>query len=187
MFSMCDNHRNQFLLFDAIVDHKSDVQATKRVLTKRNGQKYMQKSTADWSLCVRWKDGSTSWERLSDLKESYPAQVAEYAASQGLEKYPAFVWWVPHVLRKRDQIIAAVNKRYHKHTHKFGIEVPKTVKCALEIDKENGNTFWQDAIDQEMKNVRVAFKIMEDGKEAPPGYQYMECHMVFDIKLDGFK
>jgi hypothetical protein len=21
----------------------------------------------------------------------------------------------------------------------------------------------------------------------PPGYQYMECHMVFDIKLDGFK
>jgi len=52
---------------------------------------------------------------------------------------------------------------------------------------ENGNTFWQDAIAQEMKNVQIAFKILDDGKAVPPGYQYMDCHMVFDIKLDGFK
>ena len=38
-----------------------------------------------------------------------------------------------------------------------------------------------------MKNVRVAFKIMEDGKDPPPRYSFMNCHMIFDIKLDGFK
>ena len=87
------------------------------------------------------------------------------------------------------RIIAAVNKRYHKRTHKFGFEIPKTVERALEIDREMGEhcTLWRDAIAKEMKNVRVAFKIMEDGKDPPPGYSFMNCHMVFDIKLDGYK
>jgi hypothetical protein len=31
----------------------------------------------------------------------------------------------------------------------------------------------------------VAFHILEDGVNAPPGYQYMDCHLVFDIKFDG--
>jgi hypothetical protein len=38
-----------------------------------------------------------------------------------------------------------------KRTHKFGIEVPKTIKEALELDKKNGSTFWADTISKEMK------------------------------------
>jgi hypothetical protein len=45
-----------------------------------------------------------------------------------------------------------------KRTHKFGIELPKTVKEALELDKKNGNTFWADTIAKEMKDVCIAFK-----------------------------
>ena len=59
-------------------------------------------------------------------------------------------------------------------------------KCTLEIDHENRNSLWQDAIALEMEAVCVAFKVMNDGEEPPPGYQNMECHLVFDIKLDGF-
>jgi len=92
---------------------------------------------------VKWKDESTSWETLADLKESYPIQVAEYAVYQSIDNEPAFAWWVPYTLRKRNQIIAAVNKQYIKRTHKFGIDVPKTIKRAMEIDKENGNTLWR--------------------------------------------
>ena len=33
----------------------------------------------------------------------------------------------------------------------YGIKVPKTVKQALEFDKENGNKFWEDSIKKEMK------------------------------------
>ena len=46
---------------------------------------------------------------------------------------PAFNYWVPHTLRKRDSIISLVKKRqtrYLKKTHKFGIEMPNTVKEA---------------------------------------------------------
>ena len=48
----------------------------------------------------------------------------------------------------------------------------------------NGNSLWWNAICQEMKNVRVAFEKF-DGPEndIPPGYQYMDCHMIFDIKM----
>jgi hypothetical protein len=65
---------------------------------------------------------------------------------------PAFIWWVQSVLRKRDRIVAKVKARYHARSHKYGIELPKTVKDALRIDKETGTTFWHDAIMKEMKN-----------------------------------
>ncbi len=71
--------------------------------------------------------------------------------------------------------------------HKFGIESPKTVNEALELDKKNGNTFRADAIAKEMKDVCVAFKILLDGQSAPIGYQKIPCHMIFDIKMEDFR
>jgi hypothetical protein len=38
-----------------------------------------------------------------------------------------------------------------------------------------------------MNNVRVAFKILDEDSEVPPGYEFMKCHFAFDIKFDGFK
>ncbi len=105
-------------------------------------------------MCCQWKDGSTSWENLADLKESHPLETTEYAMTQGIDHEPAFNWWVPHILKKRDRIISLVQKRttlYLKRTHKFGIEVPKTLKEALALDHKNGNTFLADVIAKEMK------------------------------------
>ncbi len=89
--------------------------------------------------------------------------MAEYAVSMGVNHEPGFNWWVPHTLRKHDSIIALIKKlsaRYLKRTHKFGIECPKTVEDALELDKHNNNTMWANAIAKEMKNVRVAFDLL---------------------------
>ncbi len=131
MMAQCDPEGSQHLLMEAIVDHKTDNHAVKfadRFVTL-NGRQHWHKTMAGWKLCVQWKDGSTSWERLADLK-SCPVEVAEYAMSQGINHELAFGWWAPHDLKKRDRIIAAVNKRYHKQTHKFGFELPKTVERA---------------------------------------------------------
>jgi hypothetical protein len=80
---------------------------------------------------------------------------------------PDFVWWAPHVLNKRTRIIAAVTKRYHKRTHKFVIEVPKIWDDCVRLDKDNDNMLCQDAVRKEMKNVRIAFKIL-NGEESVP-------------------
>jgi hypothetical protein len=158
---------------------------------RANGRTYLKRSTIVWQICCQWKDGSSFWENLSDLKikESHPIETSEYAKIIGIDHEPAFNWWVPHILRKRDRIILLVKKRnprFLKKTHKFGIEVPKTNKDALDIDHRNGNTFWADAIAKEMKDVRVAFKLLLDGQSAPIGYQKISCHMIFDIKMKYF-
>jgi hypothetical protein len=110
--------------------------------------------------------------------------------TQGIDHEPAFNWWVPRVLKKRDRIIFLVRKwttRYIKRTHKFGIEVPKTVKEALALDWKNGNTLWVDAIAKEMKEVCIAFSILPDGHSTPIGYQKISCHMIFDVKMEDFR
>jgi len=195
MYSQCDSEGNQYLLLKAIVDWQKDETATTRErqyirLGNKNhieSNKHLRKTTKGWKLCVEWRDGTTSWERLADLKESNPIEVAEFAVAQGIDKEPAFAWWVPYVLSRRNRIVAAVNKRYHKRTHKYGIEVPKTYDDCVRIDTANGNTLWQDAVTSEMEKVRIAFKILDDGDKVPPTYQQIRCHLVFDVKMEDFR
>jgi hypothetical protein len=97
---------------------------------------------------------------------------------------PASAWWIGDVLRRRNRIISKVNSRYWKRTHKFGLLVPKTVKEALEIDKLMGTDFWRKAIALEMKNAQPAFEFLEHDETVPVGYQQINCHMIFDIKMD---
>ena len=86
-------------------------------------------------------------------------------------------------IKAEEQNHISVNKRYLKQTHKFGIRLPKSVKEAYEIDRQTNTTYWSYVIKKEMKTVDVAFEVLEDDENLPVGYQYMECHMVFDIKM----
>jgi hypothetical protein len=100
-------------------------------------------NTYGWKICCQWKDGSTTWESLRDLKESHPLEMAEYAITQGIDHEPAFNWWVPQVLRLRKRIVSLVKTwkmSYLKKNLKFVIEVPTSVDHALATDKQNGNT-----------------------------------------------
>jgi hypothetical protein len=101
------------------------------------------------------------WLHLKDLKESYLVQVAEYAVANKIAEQPVFAWWVPYVLRKRERIIQKVKSRYWKHTHKYRVELPKSVTQALAINRNMGTSFWKDAIEKEMKNVLPAFEFRD--------------------------
>jgi hypothetical protein len=99
---------------------------------------------------------------------------------------PAFVWWAPYFLKKRSRIIAAVTKCYHKRTHKFGIEVPKSWDDCVRLDKDNDNTVCNYEARKEMKNFIIAFKILNGEESVPPTYQEIRCHMIFDVKMEDF-
>jgi hypothetical protein len=163
MYTQCNPDGNQYVLLDDIIDYRHDHMAIThdgQTTVHADGWTYMKKSTIGWHLCCQWKDGFTSWENLSDLKSLHPVETAEFAKLRCIDNEPAFNLWVPHVLKKRDQIISLLKKRhphYLKWTHKFGIEVPRTVREAIDLDRKNGNTFWQDAIAKEMQEVHVAF------------------------------
>jgi hypothetical protein len=148
-----------------------------------NGRRHRRRTTKGWELLVRCKDCDQTWVPLKDLKESYLVLVAEYAASRRIHDEPAFAWWVPHVLKHRDHIVAKVNTKYWQKTHKYGIEIPKSIEDAKRIDAKNGNTLWWDSIVQEMKNAGVAFTPLDPGEPIPVGYKQIRCHFIFDVKL----
>jgi hypothetical protein len=75
---------------------------------------------------------------------------------------------VPHILWKRELVIQKVKTRYWKHTHKHRLELPKSVKQALVIDRNTGSNFCKEAIKKVMKNVLLAFEFRDDDI-MPPG------------------
>jgi hypothetical protein len=120
---------------------------------------------------------------LAKLKESNPVKVADFAISEGIDDEPAFAWWIPFTLRKRDRIIAFVNSRITKTSHKYGCEIPHTIKQAYAIDRKNGNDLWRQAIDKEMQNLKVAFDILPEGSSPPVGYSKSSGHIIFDVRM----
>jgi len=186
MLTQVDSDGYSLTLMESIIDYRKDETAVpmedKYVYTK-SGQRRLRHTTTGWKLLVKWKDDSESWIKLCDMKESHPVEVAEFAKARGIDREPAFAWWVPYTLRKRDVILSAIKSRIRKTTHKYGIEVPTSVEHAHDIDRRNGNTFWRDAIKKEMFNVGVAFEILENGEKAPVGWSKVTGHLVFDVKM----
>ena len=111
-------------------------------------------------------------------------ETAEFARARGIDDEAAFAWWVPYTLRKRDVILSKIKARIRKTTHKYGIEIPTSVEHAKQIDIRNRNTFWMDALETEMRNIGIAFELLEDGQRAPPIWHLVTGHLIWDVKMD---
>ena len=74
--------------------------------------------------------------------------VSGYATTQEIIEEPAFAWWCPYVLIKRDRIIAGVKALFLKKCFKYSFEIPETVARAIELDEINGNMPWHDVIEK---------------------------------------
>jgi hypothetical protein len=186
LFSQVDGDGHRQVIFDAIIGHRTDgteIVEADAFITSANGVKRRKETTRGWEINVQWKDGSTTWHKLKDAKDSYPLDVAEYAVENGISEKPSFKWWIPFVLRKRDRIISKTKASYWTRTHKYGLEIPKNHADCVRIDHENGNTLWQDAVRKEMKTVRPAFETYEGDVKDLIGYQAITCHFIFDVKL----
>lgn len=187
LFAQVDEQGRRYAIMDQIIDVRTDgneVEESNSHYTTASGVKRRRLTTKGWEVCVLWKDKSTTWHKLKDIKDSYPVELAEYAHENKVSHKPAFAWWVPHTLKKRDLIISKVKSKYWVRTHKYGIRIPKSVKEAIEIDRENGDSQWWDALMLEMKNVRPAFETFDQPiSEIPIGYSKIKCHIIWDVKL----
>jgi hypothetical protein len=123
------------------------------------------------------------------IKEDLPYEAAQYANEQDLLGHMAFKKWAPYVLRKANRFIRLAKKRKKDNRYKFGIRVPRNVKEALELDKENGNMLWRDAIAAEIGtlNKMCVFNVLERGQRAPDGYKMIPMWIIFDVKMGTFR
>ena len=187
LYAQIDDDGRSHSLLSGISDHRRNEDAVSidnGFITLPSGTKKRRITTKGWEFKVEWIDGTSSWIPLSDIKESNPIEVAEYSIAHGIDHEPALAWWVNQVLRKRERIIKQVHHRLAKKSLKFGVTVPNSVKEALALDKADGNSLWANAIDKELKNVIVAFDLLEDGESPPAGSKRIPYHFVFDVKMD---
>ena len=80
LFAQVDEEGKPSVLFDDIVDVRTDgtqvLQQDAFVTTSSGTQRRVIK-TKVWEVNIKWKDGSTTWNKLKDIKDSYPVQLVE--------------------------------------------------------------------------------------------------------------
>ena len=100
IFAQVDEEGNRSVLFDDIVDVRTYgtlLLQPDAFITTSSGTQHQVTTTKGWEVNLKWKDGSTTWKKLKDIKDSYPVQLVEYVVENRVSEKPAFAWWVKFV------------------------------------------------------------------------------------------
>ena len=82
-------------LLEGILYHSKDNRAIEKkdkYFVSKRGRRSMRKTTVGWKFNINWRDVTTKWVSLKDLKESNPIKVAEYVTACNIQEEPAFSW-----------------------------------------------------------------------------------------------
>jgi Reverse transcriptase (RNA-dependent DNA polymerase) len=144
-----------------------------------------------YNVLVEWDDGSESYEPLDIMIKDDPITLAKYAEENDLLQRPGWkslnriVKMKPRLKRMVNQIKLGSKKSKKGPNFQFGIQVPRNVKEAYELDKKNGNTNWADAMKSEVDSLNQ-FNTFKDKGTIPylPDYKRIIVHFVFAVKHD---
>jgi len=72
---------------------------------------------------------------------------------------------------------------------KYGVEIPRNVAHAYELDALHGNTLWQDAIKKGISSLLDlnCFKFHDPGYKPSQDFQFAPLTMIFDVKQCGHR
>ncbi len=143
-----------------------------------------------YNVLIEWEDGTSTYEPLDIVAKDDPVTCATYAKENGLLDTPGWKRF-KRLASRKDKYIrmckAAKRKSLREgDVYKFGVQIPRHVKQAKEIDAKNNNTFWQDAMDHELAQLHKfnTFHDLGVRRNKPDGYQMTKVHWVFDVKHD---
>lgn len=146
---------------------------------------------SSYNVLVNWSDGSKTWEPLNLIAKDDPVTLAAYAKANDLLEVPG--WKSLRRISRRAKVLqrmlnqARMLSKRSSVKYKFGVQVPRSIAEAYRLDKENSNTFWQDAIQLEIGQL-LDYKTYNDhgqGARVPNGYQQIRMSWVFDVKQSG--
>ena len=140
---------------------------------------------------VRWENDEITSEPLKFIAADDPVTLAQYALdndllnTDGWRRFRSIAKNQKKIKRMANQ--AKLRSYRYAPKYMFGFEVPRNYNHALELDKKNGNTRWQDCTKVEMEQLYEYSTFQDygiDGK-IPPGYKKIRTHLVFAVKHDG--
>ena len=95
MFSQVDDNSYRYQLIDHIISHRNDNIAMRcgdECIVVNNGNKSRKYTTKGQYFEVRWKDGTTSWVPLKEIKENHPIETEKYTNFAVIIHEPALAW-----------------------------------------------------------------------------------------------
>ena len=178
--TMSDDPAEQVWNFKDIVAHEGPLKPTDE---SYKGSQY--------NVLVVWEDGSRTYEPLHIIGADCPVICAEYAQRNGLLDSPGWRRFrgIAKNKKKMTRMLNQAKLQSFRRTpvYQFGFKVPRTPQEAIAIDKENGNTRWQDAMALEMSQLQEyeTFTDLGENTKPPGGYTKIRVHFVFAVKHDG--
>ena len=144
-----------------------------------------------YNVMIAWEDGSQTYEPLNVIAADSPVVCALYAQKNDLLDLPGWKRFkgIAKNQRKMTRMLnqAKLSSFRREPQYQYGYLVPRNVKEALRFDKDNGNTYWQDAMALEMAQLKEynTFQDLRKGTKPPDGHKKIRVHFVFAVKHDG--
>ena len=172
--------------FRDIVAHQGPLESTD---PNHKGSKY--------NVMVEWESGEVTYEPLTLISKDDPITCAVYAKKHdlldttGWKHLKRYAKTSKRLIRAVKQSRICQVRASARYQHVF--QVPKDYNDAMRLDKENGNTHWQDAMDLELTQIHE-YKVFRDTGKAkfhngkvvtPDGFQKIRVHFVYAVKHDG--
>ena len=172
--------------FRDIVAHQGPLESTD---PSHKGSKY--------NVMVEWESGEVTYEPLTLISKDDPITCAVYAKKHDLLDTTGWKHLKRYAKTSKRLIRAVKQSRIRQvrasARYQHGFQGPKDYNDAIRLDKENGNTYWQDAMDLELTQIHE-YKVFKDTGKAqfhngkvvtPDGFQKIRVHFVYAVKHDG--
>ena len=172
--------------FRDIVAHQGPLESTD---PNHKGSKY--------NVMVEWESGEVTYEPLTLISKDDPITCAVYAKKHDLLDTTGWKHLKRYAKTSKRLIRAVKQSRIRQVRasvrYQYGFQVPRDYNDAMRLDKENGNTHWQDAMDLELTQIHE-YKVFKDTGKAkfhngkvvtPDGFQKIRVHFVYAVKHDG--
>ena len=113
---------------------------------------------SSYNLLIEWETGEITWEPLSNIIASDPYTCAIYAKKHDLINTPGWKVLKRHARTARRLTRTLKKSKYRQakasRKYKHGWEVPRDYAHGLQLDIQNGNNKWKDAIDLEIEHIK---------------------------------
>jgi len=140
---------------------------------------------------IEWENGEVTSEPLSIVAADDPVTCAIYARENDLLDLDGWKWFKGIAKRNKKSLRMVTQAQLRSYRtalrYKYSYEVPRDYNNAVEPNKRNGNTKWQESTALEMSQLHEykTFKDLGKAEKPPEGYWKICAHLVFDVKHDG--